>query len=239
MGSNTSSPQSQLRAPVITIDGPGGAGKGTISRMVADRLGWHLLDSGAIYRVLAVAAAHHDFSAKDEEGLVALAADLDVEFVINEKTGATHVVLEGEDVTETIRLEQTGQAASRIAALPRVREALLRRQRGFREFPGLVADGRDMGTVVFPEAEVKVFLTASAEERARRRFVQLQQSGVDANITNLIAEIKERDDRDTNRSVAPLKAAEGSLVLDSTNMPIELVLKEVLEFAHAQISAKN
>lgn len=227
-----------IQAPVITIDGPGGSGKGTISRLVAEKLGWHLLDSGAIYRVLSVAAMHHDFSAEDEESLVALAADLDVEFRINENTGNTHVILEGEDVTETIRLEKVGMNASRIAALPRVREALLRRQRGFRQLPGLVADGRDMGTVVFSDAEAKIFLTASAEERAQRRFLQLQEKGIDANMSSLIAEINERDERDSNRSVAPMKAAEGSLLLDSTGKPIEQVLQEVLEFAHAKLSAK-
>ncbi|MCC5854985.1 MAG: (d)CMP kinase [Idiomarina sp.] len=223
-------------APVITIDGPGGSGKGTITRMLAEKLGWHLLDSGAIYRVLAVAALHHDFTAEDEESLVALAADLDVEFVVNDDTGLTHVILEGEDVTETIRAEAMGMSASKIAALPRVREALLRRQRGFRELPGLVADGRDMGTVVFPDAEAKIFLTASTEERARRRFQQLQEKGFDANMTSLIAEIAERDERDTKRSVAPLKAAEDSLVLDSTGKSIEQVLDEVLQFAHQKLS---
>ncbi len=225
------------QAPVITIDGPGGSGKGTICRLMAEKLGWRLLDSGAIYRVLAVAASHHNVTESDEESLVALATDLDVAFVVNEDTGQTHVVLEGEDVTDTIRAEQVGMNASRIAALPRVREALLRRQRAFRELPGLIADGRDMGTVVFPSAEAKIFLTASAEERAKRRLLQLQEKNIGVNITDVIAEINARDERDSNRSVAPLKAAEDSLFLDSTGMSIEQVLSEVLEFAHKKLSA--
>ncbi|RUO22090.1 (d)CMP kinase [Aliidiomarina haloalkalitolerans] len=223
-------------APVITIDGPSGSGKGTVSRLLSEKLGWHLLDSGAIYRVLAIAAAHHDFGPEDEESLIALATDLDVEFVANEETDLTHVILEGEDITLTIRTEEVGMQASKIAALPRVREALLRRQRAFRELPGLVADGRDMGTVVFPDAEAKIFLTASPEERAQRRFLQLQEKGFDANMNSLIDEIKARDDQDTNRSVAPLKPAEGSLILDSTDMSIDEVLQEILQFAHSKLS---
>lgn len=223
-------------APVITIDGPSGSGKGTVSRLLSEKLGWHLLDSGAIYRVLAIAAAHHDFGPEDEESLIALATDLDVEFVANDETDLTHVILEGEDITLTIRTEEVGMQASKIAALPRVREALLRRQRAFRELPGLVADGRDMGTVVFPDAEAKIFLTASPEERAQRRFLQLQEKGFDANMNSLIDEIKARDDQDTNRSVAPLKPAEGSLILDSTELSIDEVLQEILQFAHSKLS---
>ena len=224
------------RTPVITIDGPSGSGKGTVSRLLAEKLGWHLLDSGAIYRVLALAALHHDFSVDDEESLVSVAAHLDVKFEAEKEDGITHIILEGEDVTLTIRTEQVGNMASKVAALPRVREALLRRQRGFKELPGLVADGRDMGTVVFPDAEAKVFLTASAEERADRRYKQLLEKGFDANIDQLITEIKERDERDTSRAAAPLKPADDALYVDSTELPVEQVVEKILTFAHSKLS---
>lgn len=224
------------RIPVITIDGPSGSGKGTVSRELADKLGWHLLDSGAIYRVLALAALHHHFSTDDEESLVTLAAHLDVKFEPQEDDGLTHIILEGEDVTLTIRTEQVGNMASKVAALPRVREALLRRQRGFKDLPGLIADGRDMGTVVFPEADAKIFLTASAQERAQRRYKQLLEKGFDANIEQLTSEIEERDARDTSRSTAPLKPAEDALTIDSSDLSIDQVVEQILTFAHSKLS---
>jgi cytidylate kinase len=221
----------------MTIDGPGGSGKGTICRLVAQKLGWHLLDSGAIYRVLALAALHHDIAAEDEEALQPLAAHLDVQFNADDQ-GNVRITLEGENVTHTIRTEEVGSAASKIASLPRVREALLRRQRAFRETPGLVADGRDMGTVVFPTAEVKIFLTADAEERARRRYLELKQKGHDVNIGDLLHEIQARDERDMNRAVAPLKPADDAYILDSTNKSIEQVLDEVLSVYKKRLETK-
>ncbi|ACY85011.1 (d)CMP kinase [Edwardsiella piscicida] len=216
--------------PVITVDGPSGAGKGTLCKALAQALGWHLLDSGAIYRVLALAALHHQVNIDSEEALVPLAAHLDVRFDAAE--GDLRVILEGEDVSTAIRTETVGNTASRAAAFPRVREALLRRQRAFREAPGLIADGRDMGTVVFPDAPVKIFLDASAQERARRRMLQLQEKGFDVNFESLLAEIKERDFRDRNRAVAPLVPAAGALLLDSTTLSIEQVIAQAL--AHAR-----
>lgn len=218
-----------VTAPVITVDGPSGAGKGTLCKALAETLQWNLLDSGAIYRVLALAALHHQVDIGSEEALVPLASHLDVRFVA--ENGQLKVILEGEDVSNEIRNETVGNTASQAAAFPRVREALLRRQRAFREATGLVADGRDMGTVVFPDAPVKIFLDASAEERAQRRMLQLQEKGFNVNFERLLSEIKERDARDRNRPVAPLVPAADALVLDSTDMSIDDVIAKSLTYA--------
>ena len=222
------------QSPVITVDGPSGAGKGTLCMLLADKLGFHLLDSGAIYRVLALAAIHHGVDTESEDALVPLATHLDVQFIAEGEL--VKVILEGEDVSGELRKEETGMAASKVAALPRVREALLRRQRAFSAAPGLVADGRDMGTVVFVEAEAKIFLDASAEERASRRLKQLQQKGLDVKFNDLLSEIQERDDRDRNRPVAPLRPAEDALVLDSTSMNIEQVVEKALHYIESKLA---
>lgn len=211
--------------PVLTIDGPSGSGKGTLAQQMAQRLGWHYLDSGAIYRVLAQAALKHQIDLTDETALVSIAGQLDVQFVLKDEQ--LQVVLEGEDVSLLIRSEQAGNAASKVAAFPAVRAALLQRQRDFRQPPGLVTDGRDMGTVVFPDAAFKVFLTASAEVRAERRYKQLKEKGIDSNLSDLVAEISERDERDTQREVAPLRPADDAVILDSTQLGIEAVLEKV------------
>ena len=217
------------KVPVITIDGPSGSGKGTICRLLARELGWRLLDSGALYRLVGLSARNHGVQFANHAALEVLAGHLDVQFV----TGAdarsdVRIVLEGEDVTELVRSEEVGALASEVAAVPGVRAALLERQRAFREAPGLVADGRDMGTVVFPAAELKVFLTASAGERAERRYKQLIGKGDTVSLPRLVADIEARDRRDTERSVSPLKAAEDAVVVDTTAMSIDGVLERLL-----------
>ncbi|MCP9337913.1 (d)CMP kinase [Stutzerimonas xanthomarina] len=216
------------QAPVITIDGPSGSGKGTVAALLAAKLGWNFLDSGALYRLLAFAARNHGVDLTNEEALKLLAAHLDVQFGADINGHGMQIILEGEEVTQAIRNEQVGAGASQVAALPVVREALLQRQKAFREPPGLVADGRDMGTVVFPDAALKIFLTASAEERARRRFLQLKTKGDDVNLASLLDEIRARDERDTQREVAPLRPADDAVQLDSTELSIEQVLGQIL-----------
>ena len=208
--------------PVVTIDGPSGTGKGTVAALVAERLGWHILDSGALYRVLALAAQRAGVDLDDGEALARLAADLPLAFA------GTRVLLSGDDVSDAIRSEAAGMAASRVAVHGPVRTALLDWQRTAARPPGLVADGRDMGTVVFPDALVKIFLTASAEERALRRYKQLKGKGMDASLADLLTEIRARDERDSQRAVAPLRAAEGSFELDTTALSIQEVCDLVL-----------
>ncbi len=216
------------QAPVITIDGPSGAGKGTISQLLARHLGWQLLDSGALYRLTALSALKQGISLDDVAGLVRAAQQLDVRFVPSQPGEPADVILAGEDVTRELRTETAGANASRVAVIPEVRAALLQRQRDFRTEPGLVADGRDMGTVVFPDAPCKIFLTASAEERARRRFNQLNQKGQDVKLSALLEELKARDEQDMKRATAPLKPADDAETVDTSGLSIEEVLQRIL-----------
>jgi cytidylate kinase len=219
--------------PILTIDGPSGSGKGTISRAVAQKVGWHLLDSGALYRLVALAGTRARLAADDPLAHAQLAARMEVRFGADAQ-GSERVLLDGEDVGREIRSETAGQGASRVAAWPQVRAALLKRQRAFARPPGLVADGRDMGTVVFPEAPLKIFLTASAEERALRRHKQLKDKGSDVSLAGLSREIAERDLRDETRQVAPLKAAPDACVIDSTGLEVGAVVQRVLELGVAR-----
>lgn len=216
-----------MNVPVIAIDGPSGSGKGTVARRLAARLGWHLLDSGALYRLTALAAGREGVRMDDVEGLARVAAGLDVAFDTDE-AGDERVWLEGEDVTGELRSETCGERASRVAALPPVRAALGSLQRSFRRPPGLVADGRDMGTVVFPDAPLKIFLTASPEERAKRRHKQLKDKDIGVNLAALSRDIAARDKRDAERAVAPLVPAPDARTLDSTGMPVAAVMERVL-----------
>jgi len=216
----------QTPVPIVAIDGPSSSGKGTISRLVAARVGWNLLDSGALYRLVALAGAQRELDADDVPGHVAVARSMKIEF--GSRGGEERVLLDGRDITRQLRTEETGAGASRVAAWPPVRDALTERQRAFATPPGLVADGRDMGTVIFPEARLKVFLTASAEERAQRRHKQLIGKGSAASLAALSREIAERDLRDSTRQVAPLKPAPDAQLLDSTGLSIDAVVERVI-----------
>jgi len=211
--------------PVITIDGPSGSGKGTIARLLALELGYHFLDSGALYRLLALAASREGIALDNETALANLAGQLDIRFPVD--AGNDEVLLAGEAVGSELRTEAAGAGASRVAALPAVRTALLQRQRDFRASPGLVADGRDMGTVVFPDAGIKIFLTASSEERARRRCKQLEEKGIESDYEQIVADIQARDERDSNRAVAPLRAAEDATLVDTSHIDIQTTLEQV------------
>ena len=218
--------QHDANAPVVTIDGPGGSGKGTLSSLVAAELGWHLLDSGALYRIVAAMARRQDIDLTDEKSLVAMIPNLQIAF------DGDRVDVNGDDLSDEIRTGEAGVAASQVAALPEVRDSILTLQKSFQRAPGLVADGRDMGTVVFPQAATKIFLDASAEVRANRRYKQLKNKGLSVNLRDLLEQIQERDARDRGRAVAPLKPAADALIIDSTQMTIE----EVLQMIMAEVS---
>jgi len=210
--------------PVITIDGPTASGKGTVAARVAHRIGYHLLDSGALYRLTALSAMRAGVSLDDEHAVAQLAEQLPATFSNGD------IFLDGEEVGELIRAEEVGNNASKIAAFPSVRQALYALQLGFRKAPGLVADGRDMGTVIFPNARLKVFLTASVEARAERRYKQLIGKGISANMEGLLADLQARDERDTHRTVAPLVAAEGAYILDTSDMTVDEAVEQVLHW---------
>ena len=220
--------RSEKAIPVLAIDGPSGSGKGTISRAVADALGWHLLDSGALYRAIGFAAGEEGIDLSDADAVTRCAETTKISFRDPKDGHETRVIVNGHDATDELRTETAGAAASAIAAIPGVRSALFDKQRSFRRAPGLVADGRDMGTVIFPDASFKVFLTASAEERAKRRYKQLKEKGLNVTLSSLLREIEARDERDANRKVAPLKPALGALIVDTTGMPVADVVQKVL-----------
>ncbi len=229
----TASDTDPAKIPVVTIDGPVGSGKGTISARLAERLGFHLLDSGALYRLVALTALKQGIDLDDHNALAEAARHLDTRF--GSEGSDTRIFLGGEDVTDGIRREAVSQAASRVAAVPAVREALATRQKGFRRAPGLVADGRDMGTVIFPDAPVKLFLTASARARAERRYKQLKEKGESVNLPRLLQDLEARDERDSNRKVAPLVPAPGATLIDSTEMDIDQVVEEAFKIVKEKL----
>ena len=222
-----------MAVPVITIDGPSGSGKGAVAGAVAERLGFGLLDSGALYRVLGIAAWRAGTDLEDHQAVAELARSLKISFGRN---GPGSVELNGEDISHDIRTDRGSEMASRVGAIPAAREALFQRQLAFRKPPGLVADGRDMGTVVFPDAELKIYLTASVEERAQRRYKQLIDKGIDAILPDLLRDLKERDARDSERAVSPLKPAEDAVVLDTTHLTLDAVIDEVMALADERLS---
>ena len=223
-----------LNRNIITVDGPSGSGKGTVCHILAKKLSWHLLDSGALYRILAFAALQKKIDLNDNDKLSELALNLSVSFVSNGV--GVDTLLSGENVGDKLRTEIVAQAASQVASIQQVRDALLARQKAFSQAPGLIADGRDMGTVVFPDALIKIYLDASAEERAERRFNQLQGKGFDVNIAEILSEIKERDFRDQNRAVAPLRPAKDAVVIDSTLLTIDEVVNQVIELTKLKLN---
>lgn len=234
-------------ASVLTIDGPSGSGKGTIVQHVAKKLGWHILDSGALYRLVGFGSKNNQLSFDDEAVVANYAANLDVEFKLVEADSSQsdggvsqelQIILEGKVVGAELRTETTGNLASIVAAMPKVREALFQRQRDFRQNPGLVADGRDMGTTIFPDAKAKIFLTASAEERAQRRYKQLKSKGIGGNLAALLKDIKKRDERDSQRSASPLKPADDAVQIDTSNLSIEQVVEQVLVICEKQFSVE-
>ena len=219
--------------PVLTLDGPSGVGKGTVARIIAQKLDWHLLDSGAIYRAFAIVASDNDIKIDDIDGLLKLANNFDISFKLNSNHEPLNVYLNNVEVSSELRTEKTAALASQFAKIESLRKVLLVKQRQFKKLPGLVADGRDMGTVVFPDAPFKVFLTAEVEERAKRRLKQLQETGIAGNISHTLAEVQKRDERDVNRQHSPLKPAQDALVIDTTNLTINEVITKVMALIKA------
>ena len=219
--------------PVLTLDGPSGVGKGTVASIIAQKLDWHLLDSGAIYRAFAIVASNNDIKIDDIDGLLKLANNFDISFKLNSNHKPLNVYLNNAEVSSELRTEKTAALASQFAKIKSLRKTLLVKQRQFKKLPGLVADGRDMGTVVFPDAPFKVFLTAEVEERAKRRLKQLQETGIAGNISHTLAEVQKRDERDVNRQHSPLRPAKDALVIDTTNLTINEVITKVMALIKA------